>query len=77
MARKNSTTAPTGIRTHLCSDSRPMPSRAPIGSAITIDSPAASRVFTRPGSRNWVQVDPSTNGFQRAPAHWPFWAKRS
>ncbi|CAM5630096.1 hypothetical protein SFUMM280S_02705 [Streptomyces fumanus] len=49
MARKNSTTIETGMRTQAWSESRAMPRTAPSGSAMTIASAAALRVFSRPG----------------------------
>ena len=49
--RKNSTTTPAGQRIQAWSDSRAMPSSAPIGSAITTLTAAACRVAHSPGSR--------------------------
>ncbi len=66
MARKNSTTAPAGTRIHQWSDSRPMPSTAPSGSAMAMDRPAAISVSWRPGSRKVVHTLASVkNG-----SHW-------
>ncbi len=49
MARKNSTTTPDGTRIHRWSESRPMPNRAPSGSAMTRAKNAALSVFWTPG----------------------------
>lgn len=71
MARKNSTTAPTGTRTQRWSESLPMPRTAPSGSAIRMESAAALRVSVRPGSRYVVQTRESvTNGVHLSAASW-------
>ena len=48
-ARKNSTTAPAGMRTHQCSESRPTAKTMPKTSDSTMAISAALMVFHRPG----------------------------
>lgn len=71
MARKNSTTAAAGTRTHRWSDIRAMPSTAPSGRAMIMARAAALSVSPRPGSRYVVQASDSVNGFQRDHSSWP------
>ena len=70
MDRKNSTTMPTGTRIQAWSDSRPTPSSAPIGSAITTLTAAASKVAHSPGSRYVVQFWISRNGDHFSAVSW-------
>ncbi len=71
-ARKNSTTAPAGTRTHQWSESRPTANTMPNVRDSTMATSAALSVCIRPGRMKLTQVFDSRNGFQSSGAHWPF-----